>query len=226
MAAELEGGLLVSFQYRRDRFEPATIERLARSNERLLDAIAARPETRIAEPPVREWNATAVDFPGSGSLLERFAAEVSRRPEAPALVFGGAVCSYRELATAAGRIAAGLAKRGIGREAIVAILAERSLELPAAILGCLWAGAAYLPIDPGHPVGRIAEVLADAGPRLVLAQPGLLGCLPESAVASLLLDTGLTQFPDAPLPDMDTRPHPEQLAYVIYTAGSTGSPRA
>src|SRR5207245_2099454 len=116
-------------------------------------------------------------------------------------------------------------------EAIVALALPRSLELVVAILGVLKAGGAYLPVDPAYPAGRIASMLADAGPALVLATSATRACLPADAPALVLDDeataAGLQARPESDPTDADrgralTGAHP---AYVIYTSGSTGRPK-
>ncbi|WP_367127293.1 amino acid adenylation domain-containing protein [Saccharothrix sp. HUAS TT1] len=133
------------------------------------------------------------------------AAQALRTPDAPAVISTDAVVDYRELEERANRLAHLLAAKGARREQVVAVAMPRSVDNVVARLAVLKTGAAYLPIDPAYPADRIAFMVSDAGPLLVLdALPGLDG-LPATA------------------PDVAIRP--EDPAYVIYTSGSTGKPK-
>ncbi|MFD8820691.1 AMP-binding protein, partial [Streptomyces sp. NPDC059627] len=153
-------------------------------------------------------NDTACPAPAAG-LPAQFEAQVRATPEAPAVVFEDTVLTYRELNRRANRLAHALIARGVGPEQVVALRLPRSAELVVAVLAVLKTGAAYLPVDPDYPAPRIAYMLQDARPAVVL-------------------DDLATVTPDGDLPEhdpavaVDTR-HP---AYVIYTSGSTGRPKA
>jgi amino acid adenylation domain-containing protein len=137
--------------------------------------------------------------------IEEQAAKV---PEAIAVRLGGRSLTYGELDRRADLLAADLLHRGVGPGSLVGICIERSFELVIALLGVLKAGAAYLPLDPSYPSRRLAEILDDAQPSVLL----------ESA-ASL-------SSAEATSPRADRRePHPDELAYVIYTSGSSGRPK-
>ncbi|MFD4400747.1 amino acid adenylation domain-containing protein, partial [Kitasatospora sp. NPDC058478] len=142
---------------------------------------------------------------------EAFAVQVAATPDALALVSGGAELTYRELNARANRFAHALIARGVGPEQVVAVALPRSVESVVAVLGVLKAGAAYLPVDPSYPAARIAYMLEDARPALVVDDPALVA---EASEAS--------EWPDTdPVVALDVR-HP---AYVIYTSGSTGRPK-
>jgi amino acid adenylation domain-containing protein len=154
-------------------------------------------------------------------VADRFLAQAERAPDAVALSRNGHIMSYRELRARVLELAGRLRRHGIGAELRVAIFAHRSFELIVGILGALEAGATYVPIDPSDPVERIAFLLDDAAPALVLVQAGL-NC--PAAVPALALDT-CVPVDDARHEPVQRRPGPRDAAYLIYTSGSTGAPR-
>ncbi|NEY36980.1 amino acid adenylation domain-containing protein, partial [Streptomyces sp. PRKS01-65] len=159
----------------------------------------------------------------SGSVPELFEAQVARTPEAVAVVSGGVEVSYAELDGRANRLARHLVAKGVGPESLVGVCLERGVETVVALLAVLKAGGAYLPIDPGYPAERIAYVLGDAKPVVVLASTGTMAVVPQSDAAVVVLDeVELAGVGDGPLGVVIRPEHP---AYVIYTSGSTGRPK-
>jgi len=226
-----DGRIAGSVQYRRDVFEPATIERLIGHFHRLLQDAVARPDhpwrqlslwsPEARERALRQWNDTARDLPAETlhGLFERWAAET---PHAPAIVHRGQVLSYGRLNARANRLARLLRDRGAGAESRVAILLERSADLAAAMLAALKAGAAYTPLDPDFPDERLALILRDAGVAAVLSDATLAQRLPAEGPPAALIESipfqDDAEAPDAPVDGAN-------LAYVIYTSGSTGRPK-
>ncbi|AXE82377.1 non-ribosomal peptide synthetase [Streptomyces atratus] len=169
-----------------------------------------------------EWNDSAVEVAG-GLLPGLFEAQVARTPGAVAVVSGGVEVSYAELDARANRLARHLVAKGVGAESFVGVCLERGIETVVALLAVVKAGGAYLPIDPGYPAERIAYMLADAKPVVVLASAGTAAVVPSPDATVVVLDeTDLAGLEDGPL---GTVIRPEHPAYVIYTSGSTGRPK-
>ncbi|MEW5925955.1 MAG: amino acid adenylation domain-containing protein [Gemmatimonadota bacterium] len=176
---EDDSALFGYLEFSTDLFEAATAERMRGHLRTLLEQAAADPGRRISELPllspgerrrvVQEWNATDRPRPAGPPVHELVAEQARRRPDAPAVVAGGAALTYAGLDARADRLAAHLRERGAGPETRVGVLLERTPELVVAQLAVLKAGAAYLPIDPSVPDERIAFMLADAAAPLVLA---------------------------------------------------------
>ncbi|MEU5978854.1 amino acid adenylation domain-containing protein [Streptomyces sp. NPDC047315] len=159
-----------------------------------------------------------------GTVPGAFEAQVLRTPDAPAVSHGADRLTYAELDERADRLARLLVERGAGPEQLVAVMLPRNCETVVAVLAVLKSGAAYVPIDPEHPEGRIRYLLDDARPAAVVTTAALLGRIPEgSPVRPVVLEEA---GHDAAVP-VAGRPAvlPQNAAYVIYTSGSTGRPK-
>ncbi|MBW8809155.1 MAG: amino acid adenylation domain-containing protein, partial [Lysobacter sp.] len=194
-------GLRGVLEYASDLFDAATADALVRRYLRLLEAVAADASLPIGridllDPAEREtlvhgFNATAQDAPPS-HLPALFQAQVARTPERVALRFEQQALSYAELNARANRLAHRLIAHGVGPGELVALAVPRSVEMMVALLAVHKAGAAYLPLDPDYPAERLAHMLADAQPRLLLSDSATLAHLPPHTCASLLLDRDFT----------------------------------
>ncbi|MFF1903596.1 amino acid adenylation domain-containing protein [Kitasatospora sp. NPDC058218] len=175
------------------------------------------------------WNATGARLP-LGTLPGLIEEQTARTPEAEAVVFASESLSYRELNGRANRLARLLVSRGAGPETIVGVALPRSTALVVALLAVLKSGAAYLPIDPGHPRERIDHLLADAAPVLVLTTAdtdGLVDGGDRIRLDDPVLADHLRAYPESNVTDAERRGPllPAHPAYVIHTSGSTGRPK-
>ena len=229
-----EDGCAAIWEYSTDLFERATIERMQAHFLQLLDAVVAAPDQAVGElemlteaerdQGVAAHEAQVGAYPVA-CLHELFEARVATDPEAPAVAYDGETLSYRELNERANRLARRLRELGVGPESLVALCMERSVELVVGILAVLKAGGAYVPLDPDYPAERLAFVLADAQPQLLLTQERVLAPLPEHDVTVLAIDRDLPEVERQSADDLDSLAQPDNLAYVIYTSGSTGQPK-
>jgi amino acid adenylation domain-containing protein len=226
-ASEDGDRLALTFEFNTDLFDSATIARMADHFVRLLGQVAADPSRpvgrlRLLGPAERQrqlydWNATELPGEVPASLVDRFAAQVRDRPAQPAVATEQGALDYAGLARRVNRLAHALIARGVRPDQVVGLHAGRSVELVVGILGVLAAGAAYLPLDPAQPPDRLAAMVDDARPALVLtdaadAPPGWL------PIADVEATAGRDDQPVVAI-------HPANLAYVIYTSGSTGRPK-
>nr|WP_200425219.1 amino acid adenylation domain-containing protein [Streptomyces sp. NE5-10] len=172
--------------------------------------------------------------PADGSprpLLDLFEERAVSAPDATALVFREETVSYAELDARANRLAHVLAARGAGPETVVASALDRSVELVVAVLAVMKTGAAHLPVDPGYPERRIAHLLGDAAPALLLAVSGTIPPkLRPAAPPRIDLDApgtraDLRRAAASGPPPGARRERGDLPAYVIYTSGSTGLPK-
>jgi len=164
-----------------------------------------------------EWNATERNYAAPNSLAARFTAQAKATPEVAALVCDGDRLSYAELNRRANRLAHVLRTRGAGPDVRIGLHAERSAALVVGLLGILKAGAAYLPLDPSLPAERLAGMVDDAAPELVLSD----AAAPPAGWQSLAAIEATGGRDDDPVDVVQ----PGNLAYVIYTSGSTGRPK-
>jgi amino acid adenylation domain-containing protein len=153
---------------------------------------------------------------------ELFEAQAARTPDAIAASFGPTSLTYRELDQRADELAGHLRALGVGPDVLVALFLERSLDMVVGMLAVLKAGGAYVPLDPVHPRNRLAYMLEDAQPLILLTHTRLQSELPPHHAQIVLVD-GETPF--APAPAAGRIADPGHLAYVIYTSGSTGQPK-
>jgi amino acid adenylation domain-containing protein len=220
--------------YDRDLFKASTVERMAEHLITLLHRVMENPEQRIAELTelsareyqqiIVDWNATTADCP-SRCVHELFQEQVEKMPNASAVVFGDQTLTYAELNAKANQLAHYLRSQGVGCDVLVGVCVGRSLEMIIALLGILKAGGAYVPLDPAYPSDRLAYMIEDARPAMLLTQECWLGLLGQESIPAFCLDRDWPSLRNCattnPAPDVQ----PDMLAYVIYTSGSTGRPK-
>ncbi|MFE2532170.1 amino acid adenylation domain-containing protein, partial [Streptomyces sp. NPDC059371] len=227
-----EDGLSGVVEYSTDLFDEVTVTGIVERWLRLLRTVVADPGRRIGQVDVLSADELSAllpartdrsEAPSDSSLTALFERQVRVNPAAVALTDGEVTLTYGELNARANRLAHALIDRGVGPEQLVALALPRSAEQVVAVLAVLKAGGAYLPVDPEYPAARIAYLLRDARPAL-LVTTSRTGDLPGmDAVDRLLLDAAdLDGLPDT---DPEISLDPGHLAYVIYTSGSTGNPK-
>ncbi|MFZ2754267.1 MAG: amino acid adenylation domain-containing protein, partial [Lysobacteraceae bacterium] len=234
LIGEHADGLFSELEYSADLFRRDTIERMGQRLVRLLDAALHAPDTTIDALPLSSDEEVAMmlhDFNDAAdarpmpSVLERFEAFAARDPSNPALRFGSEIVDYGTLNARANRLAHALVALGVGTEDRVGLCLDRGFDVPTSMLAVFKAGAAYLPLDPAYPAERIAYMLEDARPRVVIArraQASLVAQVPDGCVVLWLEETPLETYADT---NLQRRNAPQDLAYVIYTSGSTGKPK-
>jgi amino acid adenylation domain-containing protein len=224
-------------------FDKATVERFAGYLTRVLEQMMAAPERSVMALEMisdaerqrleHDWNSAQEPFDATQCVHALFEAQVQLTPDAIAVRLDQDALSYRELNAQANRLAHHLRSLGVGPDVRVGLCLERSLELLVGVLAVLKAGGAYVPLDPAYPQARLAHMLADSAPRVVLthaaAQAALRAALAGSSAAPTVLDLADAQR-WALQSSSDPDPHAVgltsgHLAYVIYTSGSTGTPK-
>ncbi|MBU3864888.1 amino acid adenylation domain-containing protein [Streptomyces sp. 4503] len=229
-------GLQALIDFRLDLFDRETVEALFERLTRLLERVTEDPDLRVGDiSPLTEEeravlaaaNDTARDLPPA-TFPELFARRVVEAPDDPAVAFEGREMSFAELDRRANRIAHVLRAEGAAPERFVALALPRSLDWPAAVLAVHKAGAAYLPLDPAYPAERLAYMLSDARPGVVVTTRPIAETLPPMGDTTvLLLDDEATgaRIAKAPETAPEVRLSVDHPAYLIYTSGSTGRPK-
>jgi amino acid adenylation domain-containing protein/thioester reductase-like protein len=159
-------------------------------------------------------------------LHELFEEQARRTPEAPAVEDPSGSLTYRELDRRADRLAAYLRNAGVGPDELVGVLMERRLEYVVACLAALKAGGAYVTLEMAYPEALLADVVADAQPRVVLTLDAHAGRLPEGMPRFCMDEGWEDELPEVP-PSAEPGPKadPDNLAFVSYSAGTTGKPK-
>ncbi|WP_344224999.1 AMP-binding protein, partial [Paractinoplanes ferrugineus] len=219
---ETRDGVRGELEFATDRFDRSSAELLVERLNRVLAAVATDPATVLSRIDVLTPDERARLLPPvgteppAGSVVDLFEARVAATPDAPALVAGGRTWTFAELDAWSAGLAGALAGHGVGRGDLVGLATARPFTVPA-LLGVLRAGAAYLPLDTYQPADRVAAMLADAAPAILVATASV-----EVPWDGPRLDVG-----EAALPVRGVRPEvrADDPAYVIFTSGSTGRPK-
>ncbi|MEA5505986.1 amino acid adenylation domain-containing protein [Halotia wernerae UHCC 0503] len=228
--------LSLEIAYDRDRFDDDAITRMLGHLGNLLAGMVANPQQRLSDLPLLteaekqtllvEWNNTEIDHPQDQCIHQLFEAQVEKTPDAIAVVFQEQSLTYRELNQRANQLAHYLQKLGVGLEVLVGICVERSLEMIVALLGILKAGGAYLPLDPNYPTQRLAFMLQDAQVKILLTQAYLLEILPPDQAEAICIDRDWEIINNESQENINNQVSPINNAYILYTSGSTGQPKA
>jgi len=229
-------GLIIKVEYCTDLFEGLTIERMFQHYQQLLESIIGNPSQKITALKILsgieehqllvEFNNTQVQYPPDKTIVDLFEEQVRCNPMAVAVVFEDKELTYGELDEQTNRLAHYLRARGVGRETLVPICIERSLNMIVGILGILKAGGAYVPVDPEYPRERIQYMIENTGGGLIvtslLGMPAIAGIQQD---AIIVLDRDWETILQQPAIKVEHEIQSSDLAYVIYTSGSTGRPK-
>lgn len=230
-----DGSLRAHWEYSRDLFLPATIERMISAFTLLAEQVVAQAENPLhsystlsnaQRETMLEWNATSRPLPAD-SLAVLFQQQATTRPQAIALRQGETRLSYAELNQRANQLAHFLRENGVTSGELVGICLPRSPEQVITVLAIIKAGAAYLPLDPAYPQERLSYMLDNAGAKRIITEPGSAACLPAQAQQICLQQqaAAIAAFSkDNPPPTAHSNPQ-AALAYMMYTSGSTGKPK-
>ncbi|PMB52083.1 non-ribosomal peptide synthetase [Fischerella thermalis CCMEE 5201] len=229
---ETTESLIGIFRYNIDLFDATTISRIASHFQTLLAGIIANPQQQIASLPLLteaeanhllwKWNNNQVEYPQDRVIHQLFENCVKQQQNAVAVVFQEQQLTYQQLNSKANQLARYLRSLGIGKNQLVGICVERSLEMIIALLAVLKAGGAYLPLDPAYPEERLSFMLRDSQVSILLTQQKLLASLAIEDLAVVCLDQDWEDISQESEDNLVINTTFQDLAYVIYTSGSTG----
>lgn len=235
------------FEYNIDLFDESTIERMIGHFQVLLEGIIENPNQSISQLPILshgerqkllvDWNKT-IDPDSTvylrSTIHDLFEQQVHRTPYVSAVSNRDDQITYQELNQKANQLARYLKTLGVGRDVIVGLCVERSIDALVGIIGILKSGGAYLPLDPEYPIDRLNFILNDAHVPVLLTQEKLksqlnFGTENISNAQVICLDSNWSEITQASDTNLDEagieKASPSDLAYVIYTSGSTGKPK-
>ncbi len=235
-AVEDNGALKFHFGFCTALFDKSTILRMQEHLRILLEAFVAQPDVPISELPMltaaeqhmllKEWNQTSAGYPTDKCIHQLFEEQVSRIPEAAAVVFEGHTLTYRELNLRANSLARYLKRLGVIPDSLVGVWMERSLDTIVSLLAVLKAGAGYVPLDPSFPRDRLEFMVEDSQLVVLLTQEKLASNFPlQTSARVVCVDSDWPEIARESTDDFLSGAKSKNLAYVIYTSGSTGKPK-
>jgi amino acid adenylation domain-containing protein/non-ribosomal peptide synthase protein (TIGR01720 family) len=223
------------FEYNTELFDAATIDRMGGHLKVLLDNLLADPEQPILDVALltaaeeheqrKERADTRNEWPDQLLTHQRFEQQAVLRPDAEAVYCQGKTLTYAQLDASANQLARKLKRLGVGRDVMVGVCLERSLDMVVAVLAVLKAGGAYVPVDPKLPKDRMAFMIEDAGLPVLITQSSVLPDLPKSDATTLCVDELREEIAAESAEVLGEPVMGGDLAYVIYTSGSTGRPK-
>ncbi|GLZ77527.1 hypothetical protein Afil01_23340 [Actinorhabdospora filicis] len=236
IAVNQPSGVTLELTYAEDLYAPAFATRLLAHLSNVVDAATASAGTRVADADMLtdgerhaalvEWNATGMDYPTEDTVHGLFTTWANEKPELPAIWrLDGTPVSYGELNAMSNRLAHYLREHGVGRETLVGVCAEHSVEMFVILLGVLKAGAAYVPLDASLPASRLEWILTDTAAPVVVTTEALRGSIPAFDGEILAVDTERAAIEAYPDHDPEPWSTSDNLLYTIYTSGSTGRPK-
>ncbi|MDQ0416437.1 amino acid adenylation domain-containing protein/non-ribosomal peptide synthase protein (TIGR01720 family) [Croceifilum oryzae] len=222
----------VLITYNASLYDREIIERFMQHFTSVVEQVTINPEMLTADIEMiteeeKTWlltEGTGTQIPSSKdqTIIDLFEEQVRKCPDQVAVVFEEEELTYQELDHRATQLAHVLRAHGVGRESIVGLMVEKSLEMIVGVFGVLKAGGAYLPIDPSYPEDRIDYMLVDCDVKLLLVQQGIKA--PETYRGEVLLIDEASIYDGEPM-TLEPINQALDLAYIIYTSGSTGKPK-
>lgn len=231
-----EAGADVTIEYATDLFENSSIEVLADTYLHLISELLQKENQTIGDLEIasnfqkelilNNYNNTKTDYPRNSSIATLFEEQVEKTPNHTAVVFGTQSFTYQELNVKANQLSHYLHFLGVTKESIVCILLDKSLEMIIAILAILKAGGAYLPIDVNYPKERIDYMIRDSKSKILLTNLTFVE-KSNSTIQSICIDLTNENIYANELTKENLKNDNESsdLAYIMYTSGSTGNPK-
>lgn len=221
------------FEYSDQQFKEESVIRFFNIIKTVIRALLVNPNGLISEMNItpeediqfiKKWNETNVPYEKNLCIHQKFEQLVKKDPEAPALLSANKVIRYKELNDHVNKLANYLIFKGVTIEDKIGVCVERSIEMIISILGILKAGAAYLPLDPEYPEERLKSIIKDANSPLILVSKSSSIRIPDGTPI-LIIDNIIEKPYSENSSNPDVKVTSKNLAYVLYTSGSTGEPK-
>jgi amino acid adenylation domain-containing protein len=235
LAGYADNEIFLRIEYFKNHFEKDAIIRMLGHLRTLLSEIIINSNQSLGKIPyltppekktlVEDWNDTQSNYPQNSCIHSLFEEQVIKDSEAIALVFEGTELTYSELNTKSNQLANYLQSIGVGVETMVGLCVERSIEMVVATLGILKCGGAYVPLDPEYPQKRLEYMIKDTKTPILLIQNSLLDRFPSDLAKVVSIDSILNVLINLPIDCPTIESSANNLAYVMYTSGSTGQPK-
>lgn len=226
--------LTLEWSYNTQLFEAGTIKRMMEDFASLLNAVVENPQVNICDIPMRgsdklnqtfyDWNKTLVEYPSETPVHTLIEQKAQEFPQKVAFNFQNESYTYRELNESANRLAGHLLSYNIGAGDCVGLATNRSAEMLISLLAILKTGAAYVPLDPGYPRKTIEFMLSDSSAKLLITTSEHKGKF-NGSIPEILLDQERENIFNYPSTDPDKEVKGDDLAYIIYTSGTSGQPK-
>ena len=231
---ETKGSLNCVLEYNTNLFKRSRMERMAGHFLQMVSSLMQNPEQKIRQIPILtekekevilgEWNTTTVEFPREKCIHELFEEQVLKTPGIIAIRDDNKAITYTELNEKANKLARYLHDSGAVEGSLVSICMERSTDILVALLAVLKAGCTYIPLDPIYPKDRLALILEDGNPALMITEKKLLESLPQTETKNIFIEE-YESYQHYSGENTSFSVTPNTIAYLIYTSGSTGKPK-
>ncbi|SFM53904.1 non-ribosomal peptide synthetase [Marinobacter zhejiangensis] len=228
-------GMEVGFEYPIELFERSTVEGFVNSFKNSVQTLTEQKDEvaldhLVSASPeefekISRWNDTTREWPFRQGFLSEFEQQVQSLPDKTACHDQAQACTYQQLDARSNQLARAFAAKGVKGGDIVALLLERTVDLPATVIALWKLGAAYVPLDPAYPEDRIKAILSVAQVSLLVTQAHFSAAQDAHDGPIVLLDTDAPSIAGESQAAVDTNLTADQLAYVIFTSGSTGTPK-
>lgn len=234
LLAYAEPELLLRLEYNHRRYDDKGAGRILGQLKKLLsgfpgsgdkEAVAIDYLLEEEKERLAAWNATGNDWDLDVTLMTLFERQAELTPDAPAITYKDETLSYRAFNARVNKLAHYLRGEGVLPDQLVGLAVERSIEMELGIYGIIKAGGAFVPLDPDLPLDRLAFMVKDASVPLILTQRHLVDRLPADGPRIIVLDDDECPWADLPEDNPAIVTRPDQLAYALFTSGSTGAPK-
>jgi len=233
-ASGSEQALTLEWSYNTQLFKPSSIKRMMDDFEFLLEAIVQNPQVHVKDIPrrtqnelgakLKKWNDTEVDYPKEKSLTDIISETVKKFPKKIAARFGDRSITYQELEDITNKVALVLLENNIQRGDVIGLAVDRSLEMLISLLAIMKSGAAYIPMDPGFPQKRIEFMLNDSSTKILLTSQKYKGRF-HAKTKEILIEDVWKKTNSISNQEVKVSLNGKDLAYILYTSGSTGNPK-